>query len=190
MFNKKSKWNNGFTLIELLVVISIISIISTIVLNAVNSARSKAADIKRIEDIKQLETAIRMYYSDNGKYPESSDGECPGASDDWWQECNNKYRTYSNSYKWQGRLGTSLSEYFKDEIPEDSINNSYYRYMYAYVEPYPLSSYGCTAGGDCNICNGKFFIRVRLENSSMANNLCGEDENDYQIILGPKDWTN
>ena len=191
MFNKKLKWNNGFTLIELLVVISVISVISTVVLNAVNSVRSKAADIKRIEDLKQLEAAIRLYYSDNGKYPESENGECPGTGD-WWERCNPKFYTFSTSGQWQNRLGDDLSEYFSEEIPEDSINNSYYRYMYAYVEPiedFRTSTYGCNEGV-CNECNGSFFIRARLENASMANNICEENENDYQIILGPKDWTN
>lgn len=66
--------NRGFTLIELLVVIAIIGILSSIVFVSLNSARSKARDAKRIADVKQLMTALELYYGQNGYYPISSGG--------------------------------------------------------------------------------------------------------------------
>ncbi len=63
------KNRKGFTLIELLVVIAIIGILSTIAVIALQSARSKSRDAKRIADIKQIQTALEMYYSDNTAYP-------------------------------------------------------------------------------------------------------------------------
>jgi type II secretion system protein G len=65
----RNKNVKGFTLIELLVVIAIIGLLASIVLIALNSARSKARDAKRKADIRQLQTAFEMYYSDNGAYP-------------------------------------------------------------------------------------------------------------------------
>jgi len=59
----------GFTLIELLVVIAIIGILSATVLVSLNSARAKARDALRASDIKQVRTALEVYYYDNGKYP-------------------------------------------------------------------------------------------------------------------------
>ena len=59
----------GFTLIELLVVIAIIGLLSTLSILALNSARARARDAKRISDIKQIQTALEMYYNDAGDYP-------------------------------------------------------------------------------------------------------------------------
>lgn len=59
----------GFTLIELLVVIAIIGLLSTLAVVALGAARVKARDSKRLSDLKQLQTALELYYSDNNAYP-------------------------------------------------------------------------------------------------------------------------
>ncbi|MBU4331510.1 prepilin-type N-terminal cleavage/methylation domain-containing protein [Patescibacteria group bacterium] len=61
--------NKGFTLIELLVVIAIIGLLSTLAVVALNSARQKSRDAKRVADIKQIQTALELYYNDNNGYP-------------------------------------------------------------------------------------------------------------------------
>ena len=66
MNNKK-----GFTLIELLVVIAIIGLLSTMSIIALNSARARSRDAKRISDVKQMQTALEMFYNDAGYYPDS-----------------------------------------------------------------------------------------------------------------------
>ncbi|MEW6610150.1 MAG: prepilin-type N-terminal cleavage/methylation domain-containing protein [Patescibacteria group bacterium] len=58
----------GFTLIELLVVIAIIGLLATLAVVALNNARSKSRDSKRVSDIKQIQTALELYYSDQNKY--------------------------------------------------------------------------------------------------------------------------
>lgn len=62
----------GFTLIELLVVIAIIGLLSTLAVVALGSARVKARDSKRLSDLKQLQTALELYYTDQGSYPSGS----------------------------------------------------------------------------------------------------------------------
>lgn len=59
----------GFTLIELLVVIAIIGLLSTLAVVALNSARQKARDAKRVADIKQVQTALELYFNDKSAYP-------------------------------------------------------------------------------------------------------------------------
>lgn len=68
------KSNKGFTLIELLVVIAIIGLLSTLAVVALNSARQKSRDSKRVADIKQVQTALELYFADQNGYPASPTG--------------------------------------------------------------------------------------------------------------------
>lgn len=63
------KKQKGFTLIELLVVIAIIGLLSTLAVVALNNARQKSRDARRISDIKQIQTALELYYNEDGAYP-------------------------------------------------------------------------------------------------------------------------
>lgn len=62
----------GFTLIELLVVVAIIGLLSTLSIVALNTARAKARDARRVSDIKQIQTALELYYNDVASYPSST----------------------------------------------------------------------------------------------------------------------
>ena len=59
----------GFTLIELLVVIVIIGILATLATVALGSARMKARDARRISDVKQIQTALELFYNSANMYP-------------------------------------------------------------------------------------------------------------------------
>lgn len=62
----------GFTLIELLVVIAIIGTLSTLAVVSLGGARVKARDTKRLNDIKQVQNALEMYFNDWEHYPTST----------------------------------------------------------------------------------------------------------------------
>ncbi len=68
------KINNrkGFTLIEILVVIAIVGLLSTLATSAFGSARSKSRDTKRLNDIKQIQNSLELFYSDWEYYPTST----------------------------------------------------------------------------------------------------------------------
>ncbi len=60
----------AFTLVELLVVIAIVGLIAAISIIALNSARAKSRDAKRAADIKQISTALALFFNDAGRYPD------------------------------------------------------------------------------------------------------------------------
>lgn len=59
----------AFTLVELLVVIAIIGLLATLSVIALNSARAKSRDAKRVTDVKQISTALELFFNDAGRYP-------------------------------------------------------------------------------------------------------------------------
>ena len=61
----------GFTLIELLVVIAIITILAGMVVSGAQQARKRGAMTKAKAQIATIETAISMYETDIGLYPET-----------------------------------------------------------------------------------------------------------------------
>jgi len=72
---KKNK--QGFTLIELLVVIAIIGLLSTLSIIALNQARARSRNARRLADIRQIQTALEMYYNDQNYYPTAVSSAVP-----------------------------------------------------------------------------------------------------------------
>lgn len=86
----------GFTLIELLVVIAIIGLLSTLAVVALNNARAKSRDAKRIADIKQIQTALELYYNECNGYPVQVAGLLTTATDygDGTTDCASDFGTF------------------------------------------------------------------------------------------------
>ena len=78
--SKNNKRKQGFTLIELLVVIAIIGVLATLLIANFNATRSRARDAQRKSDIRNLATALRLYYNDFGEYPQGA-GTINGCGD-------------------------------------------------------------------------------------------------------------
>ena len=67
-FNKKSR--KGFTLVELLVVIAIIGILAAIAIPRFTDASANARGAKIAADLRTLDSAITLYYTNTGAYPD------------------------------------------------------------------------------------------------------------------------
>lgn len=76
LFQKKQ---HGFTIVELLIVIVVIAILAAIVIVAYNGIQSRARDARRLSDLGNIQTALGMYYIDNGRYP-AANGSVGGPS--------------------------------------------------------------------------------------------------------------
>lgn len=62
----------GFTMIELLVVATIIIVLTTLGLVSYQSATRNARNGKRAADIESIRSALVLYRSDNGSYPNTA----------------------------------------------------------------------------------------------------------------------
>ena len=69
--NRNKNTARGFTLIELLVVIAIISLLASVVLVNLNGARQKTRDVLRKSELRHLQSALEIYYSTYGSYPDT-----------------------------------------------------------------------------------------------------------------------
>ena len=63
----------GFTMIEILVVVAIIALLTTIGIISYTATNRRARDGKRRADLEQIRSALVLYRTDNGEYPESLD---------------------------------------------------------------------------------------------------------------------
>ena len=72
----------GFTLIELLVVITIIGMLATLLLYNFNDARLRTRDAQRKSDLRQIKSALSIYYSVWEEYPiHNTDYDIVGCGD-------------------------------------------------------------------------------------------------------------
>lgn len=56
-------------MIELLVVIAILGLLAATILTSMNNARTNARNIQRVTSLKQLETALELYFTEFRNYP-------------------------------------------------------------------------------------------------------------------------
>lgn len=110
----------NLTLILFLVVLSIISF---------DSIRSKVKDTKRKADLKQLQTALSIYYSQNNSFPEVQDDDFRG-----WDA------TFEPKNDKPEFLKILTQKNIIDRTPKDPINSNIYFYRY---KKFPANSFGC-----------------------------------------------
>ena len=59
----------GFTIVELLIVIVVIAILAAITIISYNGIQQRALDAQRSAAVRNVEGALKLYYVDNGVYP-------------------------------------------------------------------------------------------------------------------------
>ena len=153
---------SGFTLVELLVVITIIGILATIGLDAFQSSQMRARDAERKSDLRQMSSALELFYADYGRYPNDSNGlivGCPYSSGG----------TSTNCVWGRGFFSDGKTTYFQ-VLPKDPSASLHYYYrvvsgvannqayqLFAYLENTQDPSIIST-GYSCGLYNCNFSI--------------------------------
>lgn len=118
----------GFTLIELLVVISLIGVLAVLVLPNLNAARERGRDAARKSDLKNIQTALRLYYNDYGKYPMNTGAfEISGCGSQGVDTC-----------LW-GTSFVAATQTYMTKMPADPLNVPY-RYTRIDADTYTLAA--------------------------------------------------
>jgi len=118
---------SGFTLIELLVVIAIIGVLATLAIANFNAARQRSRDAVRKADLKNIQTALALYYNDFGYFPNSSGGQIAG--------CGNG----AGVCTWGVTFATVDTDYMST-LPTDPLPGVNYVYNWIDPDTYTLSS--------------------------------------------------
>jgi len=127
----KIKDQKGFSLVELLVVISIIGMLSTMAVVSLGNAREKGRDAKRLNDVRQIQMALELYYNTDSSYP--AEGEINTLTDNILD--NNKSIATSSK--------TFMALIPQDPLYTDTSGSDFYKYYTdgeIYVIKYELES--------------------------------------------------
>ncbi len=166
----ETKMKKGFTLIELLIVISILGVLASIALVSFTSAQQRGRDAARKSDLKQVFSALELYYSDHGKYPGASNTglilACPSTTPIAcvWDGAAVFSDTKTTYMKSMPKDPVSGQTYFYRIV--DSPDNQKYQ-LYAHLEnardinclppscdnptlPTGFSTTACGSSGECN----------------------------------------
>lgn len=128
----------SFTLVELLVTIAIIGLLSSIVLVNIKNVIAKARDTRRLHDMRQIVTALKLYYAKYERYPSiSGDGCCDG-----WDQGPCAGDPFIGALVTDGLIQTPSD-------PRGGSGTGCYGYNYY---RYSAGSYGC------NTSKGAYFV--------------------------------
>ncbi|MEK7111928.1 MAG: prepilin-type N-terminal cleavage/methylation domain-containing protein [Patescibacteria group bacterium] len=116
------KYSRAFTLVELLVVMAIISILAIIIIGGFRSSQMRGRDAQRKSNLKQIATALELFFADYSKYPPATGTQIASCS-------YNPSNGTGTSCAWDsGNMSDGKTTYMRT-VPADpvSVQNYVYR---------------------------------------------------------------
>jgi len=108
-------------------VVSLIGILATLVLANLNAARQRGRDAQRKSDLRNIQTALRLYYNDFDNYPANMAGNIAGCGDG------------TAICFWGGSFDSSVQTYMST-LPTDPLPNLDYNYVQIDADNYTLTA--------------------------------------------------
>ncbi len=124
------KHKKGFTLIELLIVMTLIGVLASLVTVNLRNATMKGRDAQRKSDLKNIQTALRLYYNDFGRYPASSP-----VGGGMMTACGTVASPTNCTY---GQIWTKAGTTYMNILPDDPLKTPDYVYTYINDDDYTL----------------------------------------------------
>ncbi|MDP4009402.1 MAG: prepilin-type N-terminal cleavage/methylation domain-containing protein [Candidatus Shapirobacteria bacterium] len=121
---RRVNWQAGFSLFELLISISIIGILTALAVISFSSAQKKARDTKRIEDMKNIQTAAEQYYSLSSTYSYPSTTSAPTAWTINGQAVLNLFPQDPKGTGWTGYVYSAGTTYCACAAMEDATKGN------------------------------------------------------------------
>ncbi len=155
MRRNKRQIQRGFTLVELLVVIAILSVLVSVTLVAFRSSQARGRDAQRKSDLRQITNALELYYSDYGKYPDSSSGRIAGCPSTTNSPCSWGASEFTDGKTTYFRLlpGDPASYSYYYRVPDSPANQKFQLFSYLENSQDPdiiTTAYSCGGGKNCN----------------------------------------
>lgn len=192
--------NRGFTLMELMVVIAIIVLLAGIMVPNLANRLERAKITKTEADIAAIESAIAMYETDTGRYPEGDDPTGSGWSSIGvlaWRLTGRNTTTgatdtnITSDPNWHGPYIKGIEEDpWKEEyvyIKNTHLNVST-RYPTVLADPrhdYPAANYGGSVAAPDNL---SYYIYSRGKNKSTGLTSPNDNEDDINNWDVNKNW--
>lgn len=155
--------NTGFTLVELLIVVVIIAVLSSIGFVSYSEFNKNARDVKRLSDLKFIQSALEQYYGDNFNYPQAITGDVCGDG------------TISNPVD-DGCFLIKGSKTYVNELPKDPLSSNT-QYQYTAVPS------GCNNSAD-NLCTS-YCLHAKVEQSRNVKTDFNCDNASYNLNIAP-----
>lgn len=128
----------AFTLIELLIIIVIIGILATALIPKITGSQARARDTARMAGMRQMQTALQLYYWEFGKYPGGGAFHYANYLGAW---CAHQ----ATPLVWTEIFNDDFTKNYISSLPIDPLGKSAdYCYWYTYVGSMGNSSHFCT----------------------------------------------